>query len=72
MIILRVLMGRGWTREAAVSTGSGARFHNPSSAGASTTRFTYGTEGTAINLRSFTKSDGTTSSPDFVVMDTKV
>ncbi|KAH9895908.1 hypothetical protein C8Q73DRAFT_644177 [Cubamyces lactineus] len=72
MIILRVLMGRGWTREAAVSTGSGARFHNPSSAGASTTRFTYGTEGTAINLRSFTKSVDTSSSPEFVVMDTKV
>ncbi|KAI9068958.1 hypothetical protein FKP32DRAFT_1641584 [Trametes sanguinea] len=68
MIILRVLMGRGWTREAATS-GAIPRFTHPSSTGASTTRITYGSDGTAINLRSFTKAD--TSSPD-LEMDSKL
>ncbi|EIW52672.1 uncharacterized protein TRAVEDRAFT_53114 [Trametes versicolor FP-101664 SS1] len=63
MIILRVLMGRGWTREAADSSVGSARFvSGPStSAGASTTRFTYRSEGTGIAL----KSIATSSSPDF-------
>ncbi|KAH9850938.1 hypothetical protein C2E23DRAFT_267740 [Lenzites betulinus] len=64
MIILRVLMGRGWTRDAATSTGSARFVTNPTtSAGGSTTRFTYRSDGTGIALKSLAKSD--MSSPDF-------
>ncbi|KAI0821763.1 hypothetical protein BC628DRAFT_1393462 [Trametes gibbosa] len=71
MIILRVLMGRGWTRDAATTMGSARFVTNPatSAAGASTTRFTYRSEGTGIALKSLAKSD--MSSPDFGI-DSKV
>ena len=53
MIIVRVLMGRGWTKESAA--GTTARFARAS--GLSHTGFTYGSDRTAINLKSLAKSD---------------
>ncbi|RPD54567.1 hypothetical protein L226DRAFT_515038 [Lentinus tigrinus ALCF2SS1-7] len=53
MIIVRVLMGRGWTKESAA--GTTARF--ASALNLSQTGITYDSDCTAINLRSLAKSD---------------
>ncbi|KAI0354407.1 hypothetical protein OH77DRAFT_498891 [Trametes cingulata] len=71
MIILRVLLGRGWTRDAGSSMGTARFVSGPSSAGGSNTRFTYGSDGTAINLRSITVSKSAVSEPDYG-LDSKV
>ena len=67
MIIIRVLLGRGWTKEAA--TGSTARFVTRSGVATSGTGIHFATESTAINLRSIAKSDVSSRDLPFAATD---
>ena len=59
MIILRVLMGRAWSKEATTipqSESQGARLSTITVPSPNNNRFTYNSEGTAVNLKTLSSS----------------
>ena len=59
MIILRVLMGRGWSKEVTAiptSEPNSARFSAMTGPSPNRTRFTYTSDGTAVNLKTISTS----------------